>query len=225
MTSKEIIKKFSLMADQTNIEGMARFGINADKAFGIRMPEIRKISSGIKRDNNLAKELWESGFHEARILASMVADASGFDEVSADKWANDFDSWDVCDQCCLNLFVNADFREKKIHQWCISEKEFVRRASFALIAVSAVHLKKIPDESFLEYLPLIEQYSSDGRNFVKKAVNWALRQIGKRSMFLNANAIAFAENLALAKNSSAKWIASDAIRELKDEKILYRIKK
>ncbi len=215
-----LIEHLHSLSNPANVAGMARFGINSNNTLGISMPEIRKIAKSIKKNHNLALQLWDSGIHEAKILAGFIAEPKLMDSETMEKWVSGFDSWDVCDQISGNLFTKvADYKEY-IFSWALRDEEFVRRTAFAMIAWSAVHHKKSEDYEFLDYLPLIIKFSTDERNFVKKAVNWALRQIGKRSQFLNEKIIPFCETMIidLKDSKSAKWIAKDALRELTSEK-------
>ena len=203
---------------------MARFGINTGKTYGVRMPELRSIAKNIGKDHELAEKLWNAGYGETKILASLIEDPKMVTESQMEKWVNEFDSWDVCDQCCINLFRKIPFARQKVFKWSLRDEEFVKRAAFALIAVLAVHDKKADDEKFEEFFPLIIRESFDNRNFVKKSVNWALRQIGKRNTALNRKAVEIAEEIQNRNSRAAKWMASDAIRELKSEKVQKRLK-
>jgi 3-methyladenine DNA glycosylase AlkD len=202
---------------------MARYGINPEKTFGISIPRLRKIAREAKRNHQLAFLLWDSGIHEARILASMIAVPSELTEEQMDSWARDFDSWDVCDQCCNNFFRKTQFAWDKAVEWSGRQEEFVKRAGFVLMATLAVHENTEPDERFMQFFPIIEQESSDARNFVKKAVNWALRQIGKRNEVLNRAAIECSERIRDKDSKSARWIAADALRELTSEAVRKRL--
>ncbi len=182
------------------------------------MPFLRNKAKEIGKDHQLARELWESRIHEARILATLIDEPRLVTASQMDMWTNDFNSWDLCDQCCMNLYVKTDFVHEKILDWYDSEKEFTKRAAFALIAVSAVHKKDWRDEDFTRYFPLIKKASSDERNFVKKAVNWALRQIGKRNLALNSEAIELAQKLIESKSKSAVWIGKNALKELREKR-------
>lgn len=225
MEFKSIIKELESLSNPEDAEGMARFGISHQKTYGIRMPELRRIAKNTGKDHELAEQLWNAGYGETKILASLIEDPKLVTEGQMEKWVDEFDSWDVCDQCCINLFRKIPFARPKIFEWSLRDEEFVKRAAFALIAVLAVHDKKAGDEKFEEFFPLIIRESTDNRNFVKKAVNWALRQIGKRNMTLNKRAVEIAEEINNFDSKSAKWIASDAIKELKSEKVQDRIKK
>ncbi|MDH3944308.1 MAG: DNA alkylation repair protein, partial [Anaerolineae bacterium] len=183
---ENILAKLKQMGNPEDAEGMARFGINTEKAYGIRIPALRKLGKEIGRDHELALGLWETGMHEARILASMVDDPEQVTEAQMDAWAGDFNSWDLCDQCCGNLFDKTPFAYDKAVEWSGREEEFVKRAGFAMMAWLAVHNKKTEDGLFEVFLPIIVREAPDERNYVKKAVNWALRQIGKRNLALNS---------------------------------------
>ena len=196
------------------LAGMKRFGIENTKALGIPIPELRKLARIIKTDHALALNLWETGLHEARMLASMVDDPALVSSAQVNCWVNDFNSWDICDQVCGNLFDRAPFAIEKAVAFSAHEKEFIKRAGFVLMAEYAVHNKTAKDETFTNLLPLIEREAWDDRNFVKKAVNWALRQIGKRNNTLKIAAIETANRILLQESRSAKWIASNAIGEL-----------
>lgn len=224
MTADQIIKLLSSKRNEHNRSGMSRFGINVDKAFGISVTELRKLAKEIGKDHKLAIELWESGYHEARILATLIDDWKQVTEKQMDKWVNQFDSWDICDLCCNNLFRYTPFAYSKVYEWSNTEKEFVKRAGFVMIAVLSVHDKKADDEIFSEFLELIKQKSDDERNFVKKAVNWALRQIGKRNKSLNKSAIKAAKEILLYKTIAGNWIAKNALREIESEIYQKRLK-
>ncbi|MCX6776130.1 MAG: DNA alkylation repair protein [Candidatus Micrarchaeota archaeon] len=210
----EILRKLKSMSDPKAVEGMARFGINPHDTYGVSIPNIRKIAREAGEDHSVANELWESGVHEARILAGMIDDAELVTEGQMERWIKDFDSWDVCDQCCSNLFDKTRFAHKKAVEWSRRDEEFVKRAGFVLMACLSVHDKLAKDEDFIKFLPIIQREARDERNFVKKAVNWALRQIGKRNLKLNTAAIESARRIQKMDSKSARWIASDALREL-----------
>src|SRR3989449_11761298 len=184
MTLDQIMARLQQHANTQAVEGMARFGIRPAHALGITIPTLRKIAREIGKNHLLALEMWSTDIHEARILASMIAEPQLVTPQQMDAWVNDFDTWDVCDQVCGNLFDKTPYAYQKAIEWCHQEKEFVRRAGFAMMAELAVHDKKARDEAFLQFFPLIKHYANDERNFVKKAVNWALRQIGKRNSHL-----------------------------------------
>lgn len=224
MQYNDIIRKLQKLSDPRAVAGMAKYGINPANAYGVSIPELRAIAKEIGTDHQLALELWHSGIHEARILAGMIADPDMTTEKLIDSWVKDFDSWDVCDQCCMNLFENTKFAYRKAIAWSASEKEYVKRAGFVMMARMAVSDKKAGDEKFLEFLPIIKREAGDSRNYVQKAVNWALRQIGKRNTALNSKAIEAAEEIQKTSLRSAKWIASDALRELKSEEVRARLK-
>ncbi|GAB4315087.1 MAG: DNA alkylation repair protein [Methanobacteriaceae archaeon] len=223
MKYEEVIKELELLSNPEDMKGMARFGINPEKTYAVRIPQLRQIAKKIGKNHEMAHKLWDAGYRETRIIASIIEDPKLVTEAQMEQWALDFDSWDICDQCCMNLFRKTSFAYKKIYQWSQRDEEFVKRASFTLIATLAVHDKKASDDTFEKLLPLIIRESCDGRNFVKKAVNWGLRQIGKRNRQLNKRAIETAEKIQKIDNKTAKWIADDALRELTSEKIQRRI--
>jgi 3-methyladenine DNA glycosylase AlkD len=221
----EIIQKIKSLANPKNVEGMARFGINQTNTYGVSVPVLRKMAREAGRDHGLALELWSSGIHEARMLASFIDRPDMVTEEQMESWVKDFDSWDVCDQCCSNLFDRTPVAHQKAVQWCEREEEFVRRAGFVLMACLAVHDKKADDRAFIKFLPLMKKYATDERNFVKKAVNWALRQVGKRNVNLNEMAIKTAEEIKQIDSRSARWIAGDAIRELSSDAVRDKLAK
>ncbi len=221
-----ILRQLKSQANPSNVAGMARFGISAKNTLGVPVPFLRKIARQTGKNHALALQLWASGIHEARILASMVGEPSLVTEKQMDSWAEAFDSWDVCDQACMNLFCRHPSAYRKALEWSERGEEFVRRAGFALMASLAVHDKSANDGKFGPFFEAIVARSGDGRNFVKKAVNWALRQIGKRNSSLNRRAITVARQIQRAHPGSkaAKWVAAGALRELQDPKTLGRIK-
>lgn len=223
MNTTEIITELQALGSQANREGMARFGINVEHALGVSVNTLRKIARRVgKKDHTLALELWNTGIHEARILAAIVDDPKAVTEEQMEVWVTEFDSWDVCDQCCGNLFDKVPFAWKKASEWTTREQEYEKRAGFALIAYLAVHNKGASNEYYLPYLQIIQREAGDSRNFVRKAVNWALREIGKRNAFLNQAAIMTAQDI-LAQGGKSKWVASDALRELQGEKVQARV--
>jgi 3-methyladenine DNA glycosylase AlkD len=224
MTYEEILRYLKAHANPAGAQGMAKFGIRTETALGLSMPFLRRTAERIGVDHALAGRLWRSGIHEAQILAALVDDPSRVTSAQMESWVKDFDSWDVCDQVCGNLFDRTRFGRRKAEAWARRKPEFVRRAGFALMAALAWHDKLADDGLFRGYLPLIEKYASDERNFVKKAVNWALRNIGKRNRSLNRAAVACARRIARRDSRAARWVAADAIRELTDPKTLARIK-
>jgi len=224
MQFEEIIKKFELLKNPRNVEGMARFGIRPKtKVYGIAIPELRKLAKIIKKDHKLALKLWNLKIHEARILAGFIADPKKLTESQMDKWIKGFDSWDVVDQVCSSCFDKTDFVYKKIFELAKRTKEFEKRTAFTLMCCLAVHNKTMKDKDFLKFFPIIKKSVIDERNFVKKAVNWALRQIGKRNKNLNKEAIRLAKEIQKINSKSAKWIANNALAELTSESVQKRI--
>jgi 3-methyladenine DNA glycosylase AlkD len=224
MRCEDIIKKLEKEANPVNVAGMARFGINPDKTLGISIPFLRKLAKEIGKNHDLAKELWLSGIHEARILAGFIDDPDRVTEKQMDQWVEDFDSWDVCDLVCSSLFDKTEFAHKKAFEWTTRDEEFVKRAGFVMMAALSVHDKNAPDKDFEKFFPIIIREAKDERNFVKKAVNWALRQIGKRNKVLNMKAVKIAERIRKMDSRSARWIAADALRELKSDAVQQRLK-
>ena len=208
----ELMAKLCALENPVNIAGQQRFGIRGGKMLGISIYELRKLARGV-RDHELAGQLWDSGVHDARLLATMVDDPALVTHAQMKSWVEDFDSWDLCDQATDNLFIHTDGILELIPEWAQREEEYVRRAAFATLAAIAWHGSHFPDEVVANFLPLIETYADDPRNFVKKAVNWALRNIGKRRPGLRGEAVACARKLAQRPEPSARWIGNDALRE------------
>jgi 3-methyladenine DNA glycosylase AlkD len=207
------------------LTGMAKYGITVEQRLGVSVPDMRELAKETGRDHGLALGLWETGVAEARILAAMIDDPGELTEEQMEDWVKGINSWDVCDQVCMNLFEKNELAWKKIIDWSEREEEFVRRTAFSLIACLAWHDKKASDERFIEFLPVIVRGATDERNFVKKAVNWALRHIGKRNLNLNRAATDTAREIQRLDSKAARWIASDALRELKSEAIQKRLRR
>ena len=224
MNYDDIIRRFKTHSNPAAVEGMSRFGINPTNTLGVSIPTLRKTAKEIGTDHSLAQQLWDSGIHEARILATMTDDPEKVTGRQMENWVRGFDSWDVCDQCCSNLFDKTSFAHQKAEEWTSRSEEFVKRAGFALIAALAVHDKKASNRQFERYFPIIKRESEDERNFVKKAVNWALRQIGKRNLQLNRMAIKTAKEIRKRESKAARWIASDAIRELTSDAVKKKLR-
>jgi 3-methyladenine DNA glycosylase AlkD len=220
-----VVHRLRAMARPGGREGMARFGINPGNALGVRIPDLRRLAKELGPDHRLATGLWATGIHEARILASMVEEPHRVTEAQMERWVRAFDSWDLCDQVCGNLFDRTPFAGAKARHWAGRDEEFVKRAGFALMAWLAVHDHAVGDRVFLDFLPVIEREAGDDRNYVKKAVNWALRQIGKRSRRLHRAAIGTAERIGRQGSRAGAWVASDALRELRSEAVHGRLAK
>ena len=201
-------------ARPAELAGMARYGINPDRRLGLSMPAMRRIAKTLGHDQALALALWDTGIPDARIVAGMLAEPAKLNSRQMDAWAKDFNSWDVCDQVCGSAFLASPLAWRKVATWAKRRDEFVRRAAFALLATLAVHDKQSDNARFVAALALIEVAADDERNYVKKAVNWALRNIGKRNATLNAAAIEAARRIQLQGSKPARWIAADALREL-----------
>jgi 3-methyladenine DNA glycosylase AlkD len=219
LTYSQVVAKLKSLKNQRNIKGMARFGITGNNLLGISIPVLRQLAKQIGKDHQLSLKIWDSGFHEAQILASFIGDPAQVTNAQMEKWVKAFDSWDVCDQCCGNLFDRTDMAYSKALAWSKRKPEFEKRAGFVMMAEMAVHDKEASDKVFLSFLPIIRREAWDERNFVKKAVNWALRQIGKRNRALNRAAIQEAQRIQKQGSPSALWITRDALRELTDPRI------
>jgi 3-methyladenine DNA glycosylase AlkD len=221
----DVLDKLRSKAKPEQLEGMAKYGMTIEKRLGVPVPDMRKLAKELGRDHKLALNLWRTGIAEARILAGMVGDPDKLTEEQMEEWVKDINSWDVCDQVCMNLFEKNRLAWKKIIDWSDREEEFVKRTAFSLIACLAWHDKKASDEKFIGLFPVIVRGAADERNFVKKAVNWALRNIGKRNLNLNEAAINTAREIQRLDSKAARWIAADAIRELESEAVQIRLRK
>lgn len=224
-TVEDVLNRLKEKANTYNLEGMTRFGIVIEKRLGVSMPDMRKTARELGRDHGLALELWRTGIGEARIVSSLIDDPEQVTEKQMEKWVKDFNSWDVCDQVCMNLFKKTPWAYQKISEWAERKEEFVKRAAFTLMACLASYDKNAPDEKFIKLFPVMKRGATDERNFVRKAVNWALRNIGKRNVKLNRAAIKFAKEIKRIDSKPARWIASDAIRELESSAVQRRLKK
>jgi len=224
MQYDDILKKLKSLSRARAVEGMAKYGITPERTYGVSIPNLRKIAKEIGKDHKLAQQLWELNIRETRILAGMIDDPVLVTEKQMDKWVKEFDYWEICDQVCQNLFIYTKFAYQKAIEWSKRDEEFVKRAGFALMAWLAFKDKEARDEQFEKFLPIIKREATDNRNFVKKAVNWALRQIGKRNIGLNTKAIETAKEIQKIESKSAKWIAQDAIKELTSDAIKKRLK-
>jgi len=224
MNIQEALKELKKHSSEKDRKGMKRFGINTETALGTNVYETRKIAKKTGKNHLLALELWKTNVHEAIMLAGFVDEPEKVSEKQIEEWVKDFNSWDLCDQICSNLFDQTPFAWKKAVEWTERKKEFEKRAGFVLMCCLAVHDKKAEDKKFEEFFPLIKKHSADERNFVKKAVNWALRQIGKRNLKLNKKAVKLAKEIKKIDSKPAKWIASDALKELESIKVQERLK-
>lgn len=225
MNCNQVIDKLKSLADPDYLAGMTTFAIHTNNALGVSAPRMRKLAKEIGTDHKLATALWRTGIHEARIVASLIDDPLQVTESQMNAWVRQFDNWGVCDACCCVLFDKTPFAWEKAIEWPGRKEEFVRRAGFVLMAALAVHDKKSPDKKFLPFFRIIKQHAADERNFVKKAVNWALRQIGKRNLSLNKKAIDIADEIRKMNSPAARWIAADALRELTGKKIQDRLRR
>lgn len=221
----QVLAELHILSNPANLEGMRRFGINAKNGLGVAVPKLRLLARRYRNNHSLALQLWDTDIHDARLLATMVEDATQVTEQQMENWVADFNSWDICDQCCGGVFDKTPYAFQKAMEWTSRSEEFVKRAGFAMMATLAVHDKNAKNENFLPFFNLILKEAHDERNFVKKAVNWALRQIGKRNLYLHTQAVETAQLLLQTDSKSAKWIATDALKELTNEKIYTRILK
>jgi 3-methyladenine DNA glycosylase AlkD len=213
-------------ANPKNVEGMARYGIKGpNNVLGVSSKFLFSLAKSIGTNQELALELWQTGVYEARLIAAFIANPKQLKKSTMNLWVKDFDNWAICDGVCMHCFRDTPYAQELALKWVKQKQEFVRRAGFTLIATLCVNDKKADDAVFLKYLPLVKKYATDERTYVKKAVNWALRQIGKRSLRLNPYAIKTAEEIHRMNSSSAKWIASDALRELRSSAVQKRLKK
>ena len=222
---EEVLKRLSSEARPDQLAGMARYGMAIERRLGVSVPKLRKLARELGRDHQLALDLWQTEIAEARIIAALVDEPEKLTEAQMEEWVKDINSWDVCDQVCMNLFEKVSLAWQKIVDWSEREEEFVKRTAFSLMACLAWHDKKAEDEKFIKLFPVIIQGATDERNFVKKAVNWSLRNIGKRNPNLNKAAIKIAQEIQRLDSKAARWIASDAIRELKSEAVQLRLKR
>jgi len=222
---EDVLKKLRAKGRPEQLKEMAQFGMVTDRRLGVTVPEMRKIAKDLGKDHKLAIELWKTKILEAMIVAGMIDEPDKLTDKQMEDWVKDISSWDVCDQVCMNLFEKTPLAWKKILEWSKREEEFVRRTAFSLIACLAWHDKKAEDERFIKLLPIIRRGATDERNFVRKAVNWALRNIGKRNRNLNRAAIRAAKQIQLVDSKTARWIASDAIRELESSSVQRRVRK
>ena len=222
---KDVLGKLQSKAQPEQLKGMAKYGMTVEQRLGVSVPDMRNLAKEIGRDHKLALDLWRTGITEARIVAAMVGDPAKLTEEQMEDWVKGINSWDVCDQVCMNLFEKNQLAWKKIVDWSEREEEFVKRTAFSLIACLAWHDKKASDEKFIELLPVIIRGATDERNFVKKAVNWALRNIGKRNLNLNEAAINTAKEIKRLDSKPARWVASDTLRELESDAIQSRLRR
>ena len=221
MDFDEIIHELEELSDEDFAENMKKFGIQYVKSYGLRLPQIRKIAKGCGKNHELALQLWNHGYHETYLLATLVEEPEKVTSAQLSEWVNTFYSWDLVDQTCINLLRFIPEAIDDIFVWCESDREFVKRTAFSLIAVLAVHEK---DSDFDKYFDIIKEGSKDNRNFVKKSVNWAIRQIGKSNLENNRKAIGLSYEIMEIDNKASKWVARNALRELESEKVQSKLK-
>jgi 3-methyladenine DNA glycosylase AlkD len=220
----EIIGKIKSMHDPEAVKGMARYGINPENNYGVSVSQLRKMAKEIGKDHDLATRLWDSGIHDARMLACLVEIPGKVTKGQMNSWVSDFDSWDICDLCCGDVFVYTSYAYEKALEWSRRSREFEKRAGFALMARLAVRDRKMTDRQFETFLEAIKRECTDERNMVRKAVNWALRQIGKRNYRLYRKAVAAAKQIKKKDSKAARWIAGDALREFDRKDIQKRVR-
>jgi 3-methyladenine DNA glycosylase AlkD len=225
MQYEEVLDMLRSLSNPENVAGMARFGINPESTYGVSIPTLRAMAKEIGCNHSLAQQFWKSGIHDARILASLIDNPAEVTEEQMEQWVRDFDSWDVCDQCIANLFGKTKFAYQKAIEWSSRNEEFVKRAGFVLMTRLVHPSRKTSVSQITEFLSIIKRKAGDDRNFVKKAANWALRHIGKQDLAMNKLALATAEELLNLDSPGARWIASDAIRELTSEAVQKRLRK
>lgn len=227
MTVDEVMDQLASLGRPEVVVSMAKFGISTPKSFGIKTPDLKQFARQVKKEaadrHELAGQLWKTGNYDARAVAFLIDDPKQVSAEQMDAWAADFDNWATVDGTCCYLFCRTQFAYEKAFEWAAREPEFIKRAGFSLMAYLALHDKKADDAQLAGFLPFIEKHSNDDRNFVKKAVNWALRQIGKRNLVLNKLAIEAAERIKLQNTKAARWIAADALRELKNDNTQERL--
>lgn len=225
MSAEKILKTLRSLGSHKARQGMERFGITSNHALGISTQVLKSLARKIGRDHTLAAELWSSGIFEARIIAALIDEPEKVTREQMDQWVRAFDSWAICDGCCCYLFRLTPFAWAKAVEWSRQRSEYVKRAGFSLMAYLAVHDKEAGDKTFQKLLPIIEREARDGRTYVRKAVNWALRQIGKRNLRLNRLAIQTAKRIRAQGDPSSRWIAADALRELQSKPVQARLAK
>jgi len=220
-TAMRILRELSRPQD---LDGMARFGIPKERNLGVRVPELRRLARQIGTDQTMAERLWDLGYRETRLLASMIYPPHAMSEAQMESWLKELDSWEITDGCALNCFWSHPLARRKAVEWSKREREFEKRAGFTLMAILAVKDKAMCNEDFIPYLEAVRAEAEDGRNFVKKAINWALRQIGKRNEILNCKSIETSELLQRSESRAARWVAADALRELRSSAVQERLK-
>lgn len=225
MQVDQIVARLEALQDERAVEGMARYGITASSIYGVSLPNLRAIAKECGRDHGMALELWRIPNRETRILAGMLADPGKMSSSLMEEWVLGLECWDICDQTCMNCFEKTSLAYTKAEEWSRRDEEFVKRAGYVLMARLAVSDKAAEDKKFEAFFPLIVDGAQDERNYVKKAVSWALRQIGKRNPRLSRMAVAEAESIGRLEARSARWVAADALRELRSEAVRVRLKR
>jgi 3-methyladenine DNA glycosylase AlkD len=222
--TEQLLEALYAHRDPAYLQNVGRLGVQGKNMLGVCMPDLRKIARQHDKDHSLAISLWDSGIHEARILASMLDEVASVTLVQMEQWVQAFDSWDLCDQVCSNLFCRTPYAYDKALQWSERYEEFIKRAGFVMMAELAIHDKQAQDALLAAFFPIIEREAYDQRNYVKKALSWALRQIGKRNATLHAMALLVGERLAKHELPAARWVGKDVLKELNSEKVKGRLK-
>jgi 3-methyladenine DNA glycosylase AlkD len=224
MDYEEVILRLKAKSRIDTLPKMARFGINIKNSYGVKVRDLRALAKETGTDITVAQQLWLSGIHDARLLATLITNPKDLTEEIAEKWVTEVDSWDICDGLIINLVGKSGLAHQKAWEWALREEEFVKRAGFVLISYLALHDKKVDDTKFEFYLKIIKEKSAEKRNFAKKAINWALRQIGKRSQGLNRKALEIVQEILETNPQGNNWIANNAICELTSPKTRERLK-
>ena len=223
--AKDVVAWLERTGTRRTVEGMARYGLPSDRAFGVPVGVMQAEAKRIGRDHALAEALWKTGWFEARMMSAFVGEPARLTTATMNAWARDFGDWGITDTVCLHLFDRTPLAWGRVGPWARSRHEFVKRAAFALLAGLSLHDKEADDDRFLAVLPLVERAAADDRNFVKKGVNWALRTVGRRNRALNAACVAVARRLAARDEPAPRWVGKDALRELTSEKVRSRLAK
>jgi 3-methyladenine DNA glycosylase AlkD len=220
----KIIKELKSKSRKDQLEGMSRYGINIDNRLGVSIPDIRRIAKEFGKNHKVALELWKTGIADAKITAALIDEVEKVTIKQMDEWVKDFNSWDICDQVCMNLFDKTIYAWDKVVEWSNRDEEFVKRAAFSLLACLAWHDKNASNERFIEFFPIIKSNINDNRNYVKKAISWSLRHIGKRNLELHKIVLNFSDEIKKLESKNARWIASDVIRDLNSISTKKRLK-
>lgn len=221
----EVLATLKRLSSKKTLEGMSRYGLPSENALGVSVGAIQKLAKELGRNHELAESLWSTSVYEARLLAAFVGEPDKVTPAQMDRWCRDFDNWGVVDTVCFKLFDQSPHAWKKVEQWVKRKGEFQKRAGFVLLACLGSHDKKATNEQFLRCLPMIEEAATDGRNFVKKGVSWALRVIGRRNLTLNQAAKELAQQLTKSNDATSRWLGKEALREFASPVVTRQLKK